>query len=1114
MFMHALSPSLQIIPILTRFTMHPESSSRRARTNRVADTPGHRLLSLLVLSMLCPLVWADDSSGNPEIVFDIPQQRVDLALTEFAEQADLTLVFPSEAAREKLSNPLIGAYTVEEGVRILLTGTGLNPTFSNRVVLSVATDEQSANGEENMRASKKAGLLAALAGVLAGGVGAQETDRQNEPDSLDRSAALTNIPEILVIGRPLNMDLVRSEDDPQPYVVFDSVTIERSMASNLEDFFQTRLPMISSTRTSAQAAVGTNGNATDIRMRGLQPEQTLILVNGRRLPSLNRLGDAFQADIGGIPLAAVERIEVLPSTAGGIYGGNAVAGVINIILKRDYSGVELTATFQNTFDTNVPTRRLDFSSGFSLENGKTNVRLLASVADSDELLAGDRDFAVRARDLLIRNNPDAFFGASTPPGGATHNIRSRNGEELVLDDGTPLGSNITFVPEGYRGASTDGGLALVQNAGQFNTAFPRGSWGTERSLYSGPNTQSVSLGISREFGRHMEIYYDGIYTSNEAEKQFNSIRSITLAADAPNNPFQQEIRFRFDDFPATVAASDSSTLRNILGAIVDLPGNWRAVVEYNWSRSRYETTSDRSPPIDNDGFRSLLSGLPSSDGRPALNALADTSQYPLDFTPYLLPSPNTFVGPAETLLTEPQIRLSGPLLKLPGGDATLAFSVTDRKEERESLFVQSINPQTRQPTFTYYPERSQDAMSVYMETRLPLVSAANAKPLVNEFDLQLSVRHDRYKTRAPANADARIPLPSRTDPLPDVALGDSRFDSTDMTFGVRYMPNELIAFRASYGTGFLPPNTFQLGAPNERILEIPFLPDPKRGNTPIGTEGEFMFIQGGNPDVKPEESDNWSAGLILTPPSLPGFRLSLDYTRIEKTNELIGVLGSSELVNNEEAFPGRLVRAALTPEDEAMGFTGGVVTAINLSALNILESTVEAYDLQLDYAWKSERWGEFSMFIVGTRQTMLERQAAPLVAPNDLVGFDGGPLELRANAGFAWQYGPATVSWATQHFDSYKLYQPTSDEDDIAGIVLSQGSAEVPSQTYHDVHFSLRLGETRWGRESRLLQDVDIALGIQNVFDRSPPVIAEGLGVSTFADPRLRRYSLVVRAGF
>ena len=131
-------------------------------------------MSLFALSMLCSPVWADDSSGGPLVAFDIPRQRADLALTEFAEQADLTLVFPSDVAREKLANPLIGEYTLEEGVRILLSGTGLNPAFSNRVVLSVAADEQSADGGRDVKASKKASLLAVLGGVFAGEVVAQE----------------------------------------------------------------------------------------------------------------------------------------------------------------------------------------------------------------------------------------------------------------------------------------------------------------------------------------------------------------------------------------------------------------------------------------------------------------------------------------------------------------------------------------------------------------------------------------------------------------------------------------------------------------------------------------------------------------------------------------------------------------------------------------------------------------------------------------------------------------------------------------------------------------------------------------------------------------------------
>ena len=117
---------------------------------------------------------ADAVTGSQTFQFDIPSQSADSALTEFAEQADLTLVFPDEIVRDRIANALVGEYSLEDGIAILLEDTGLNPSFSNPIVLSITIDDTSRSGEESMRATRKAGLLAIIAGAFSGGVDAQE----------------------------------------------------------------------------------------------------------------------------------------------------------------------------------------------------------------------------------------------------------------------------------------------------------------------------------------------------------------------------------------------------------------------------------------------------------------------------------------------------------------------------------------------------------------------------------------------------------------------------------------------------------------------------------------------------------------------------------------------------------------------------------------------------------------------------------------------------------------------------------------------------------------------------------------------------------------------------
>ncbi|MEJ1962128.1 MAG: Plug domain-containing protein [Gammaproteobacteria bacterium] len=131
--------------------------------------------------------------------------------------------------------------------------------------------------------------------------------------SADADSSKRGIPEILVKGqRTLNVDIKRTADDVQPYVVFDREAIAKSGATSVEDFLKRRLTMNTVAATNLQGADVT-GNASSFNLRGLGTEQTLVLVDGRRLSPFTRGGGLpTQPDLNGIPLSAIERIEVLP----------------------------------------------------------------------------------------------------------------------------------------------------------------------------------------------------------------------------------------------------------------------------------------------------------------------------------------------------------------------------------------------------------------------------------------------------------------------------------------------------------------------------------------------------------------------------------------------------------------------------------------------------------------------------------------------------------------------------------------------------------------------------------------------------------------------------------
>lgn len=1082
-----------------------------------------------IAAIICSMSYAAGAYADPKPV-NVPAGDLIVALETLAKQSSVEFVYQTDQLKGLRTQGVSGNLSPRDAVTKLLEGTPLTVHTDATGAILIAAPR--AAGEPKQKSVSPAST-AVPAGVTPKRFAQADTPPQSPTNdqpmtTVELEEVVVRIPEVLVVGsKIINADIQRTEDDPQPYVVFSAEEIERSQAVSIEDFLKTRLPMNTQAGTSSQdsfESTDRSSYSSSINLRGLGPHQTLILVDGRRMPSVSEFsadGGFRQPDINGLPLGAIERIEVLPSTAGGIYGGGATGGVINIILKRDYSGLEIAATYGNVFEADAATRRVDASGGFSLEGGRTHVMFAASFSDANSLLVSDRDFAARGRVLQLANNPEAITNFFLPPLGATVNIRSLGGD-LMLDEafgGTALGSDITHVPLGYAGPASDNGAALVANAGQYNLALPDDLNGGRRSLFDGPGLRSISANLRRDFTDSVEAFLDLSSLVNEVSRRSALVPSVAffLPSTAPNNPFQQDIRVRFPTPDlAFEERQESETLRAIGGIIARLPRDWTVAAEYGWSRSRLQVSSGGG--IDDDGTTSLNTGQPALDGRPALDALQEGNTLPIDFGPYLLPSPNVFFGPADTILKTGTLRFSGPFFALPAGPVMWSALVERREEEAQDFFVERIDSSSRTPIFQFVPHRSQDVNSYYLEARLPLISSANAVSFARKLELQASVRRDEYETRN-ALADF-IFVPSRRGPFPALAYATNEVESTSYTLALRYVPFEDVTLRASFGTGFLPPSLWEIVSRQE-IYETEFgsvVPDPKRGGDSgpgVGGEVDFTHIYSGNPDLRPEQSESWSAGVIFTPRFAPGLRLSLDYTRIEKSDE-IGGIRLEYLLDHEDSFPGRVVREPLSAADAALGYTGGVVTRLDDSLLNIAATTVEAYDIQVDYTLETGRFGSFHPYVIASWQPHYKNQILPTSPVVDSVGFDGAPLEWRGNIGVDWQAGPWTLGWNAQYYDSYFVYSASGSAETNATATLNQGSAVIPSQIYHDLTASYRFRDSAYFAQG-LLAGAEISLGIQNVFDEIPPILATastGGGYSTYGDPRLRRYTLSARVRF
>ncbi|WP_174273609.1 TonB-dependent receptor [Sphingomonas bacterium] len=1055
--------------------------------------------------------------------FDIPAQNLDAALRKFGRTTRLQIVYDGREARGLRSYALKGSFTARDGLAQLLEGSGFSMHVGQSGVLIVESAERKA-------AAAQAGNAAA--------------DKEG-PAADDRGIA-----DILVIGsNSQNTDIRRSENDPQPYRVFTQKDIQSSQAVTLEDFFRTRATSNTTQGSEAQRTSSIIGNGpgstrSSINLRGLGTNQTLILVDGRRLGdlSIQNLGQSAnqsgQPDINGIPLASIERIEILSSTAGGIYGGNAVGGVINIILRHDYRGLEITANYQDTADFKYPIGRLDVVGGLALEGGRTNITFGGSISRTGVLQVGDRSFAQKGFALGLKNSPEEFIPAAgqvlRPPVGRGVNIYSNNGAPLTLKPeygGGALGGAITNLQPGFSGSSLDLGKALKANAGNFNFQEPTGDSGQSRSLLSAPETRSFNVNVRRKFADWLDVYADFSKFQNRgsALASTSAPEALSLASTRPTNPFNESVSVVFDNQNlATPYKSKTDTNRATLGFALRLPHKWAVGFDYtwNWSKASFEYTG---LPIDQVGFQCARVGVTpsnvgtglnqcspsfgavSTDPRAAINIITNP-----DFSAYLNPNPNVF-GKYSTTLSTPSLRLSGPVFALPAGPVNFSgllqrnIARTKFGYQQTDTYGSALNPVPLRQQFIVFAPAEQGATSVYGEVRIPLFSPRNATTLLQNLAIQASVRHDSYKTTA-YKTNAGVSSLSFDDAIGSIGglTQSATNQSTNYTIAGEYSPVTGITFRGSYGTGYLEPTVNQVvanaGDGNLRIQ------DPLRGNTVQG--GLYTVVQGGlGFDFKPETSTSYSFGIILQPLFVPGdLRLSADYTKIRKTNEITSP-NIFDLLLNPDRYPGRVVRAPLTAADTALGYTGGAFTSFNVTQINLFKSYVTAVDFQADYTFTAGKAGQFHAYVSASWEPDFYRQ---FVVNSPSLNFSGaidGPLEWRGNGGIDWTLGNFSVQYNAQYYGPYRVYSPTEGASDVAFDVKLQGSSKIRSQIYHDLYVSYTIPAS-----SGILRGVKVSGGIQNLFNTSPPIIAslsyaQG-GYSGYGDPRLRRFTLTLRKAF
>jgi len=722
-------------------------------------------------------------------------------------------------------------------------------------------------------------------------------------------------------------------------------------------------------------APGTAG----VSLRGLGTNATLVLVNGRRTSTYGfaqNLDESF-VDLNSIPLAAVERIEILKDGASALYGSDALAGVINVILRKDYKGLEGSATVGSSRLGGAAERNIALTGGFGdLASDRFNVFGSLALYRRDSLMGNERDFS---------KNPD-----QSSRGG--YDFRSPTGNPGTWLTGGRGGftDNTVFpsCPPELKGVFSDGRQTCFYNFAKDNPLLPE----TERfSAFS-----RGSFAISSTLSAIVEV---GLNKNTTYGSAAPTPGSATLPVGHVSNPypFVVPIRYRYTEVGPRLNLIETDAKR-VLGALQgeNLGWSWELGVVNSKSSTRNTGTNYISQTA-------LVAAIPQYN----FADISKVSQSTIDGLRIV----TTRVGESEVRSVD--FKASRDLFKMDGGMAAIAIGGDSRKETlsdtpdeniRKSLVVGSGGTSS-------LGERKSDAL--FAELVLPIFKG---------FEGQIAVRRDNYSDFGSATVP-KVAASYRVNPNFMVRGGVGR------------------GFRAPSLVQLYLGQSFSFPSIRDVVRCDAYTAAEAAGKASVAEKNaacgaaQVRSELGGNPALDPEKSESKFLGVIFEP--IRNLSLSLDYWRFDHTNK-IDSLPSSYILRNSDALSasaGRPVVNRFDPSarDIAVGSPGalrgvGSDTGVGFfnSYFNAQAQQTSGVDIETRYRTTIEGLGRFGIQSVVTKMHSFKRQTTPDGEMQQLIGTYQYP-RTRASTVFTLDRGTYNYTIVHNFVGRYDQYYQGPD---------------------------------------------------------------------------------------
>lgn len=919
---------------------------------------------------------------------------------------------------------------------------------------------------------------------------------------------------------------VNHDNGALPMTVISAEDIENSGALTGAELLAD-LPQQGDVAFNSSRAVGgvndARGDVSSYNLRGLGTGNTLVLLNGRRMvlhpgTQSENFVPVTTSNSNTLPVRGLKSVDVLRDGAAAIYGSDAVAGVVNYLLKDDYEGSEVNVQYGDEQGTSRDALNITGATGFFLNDEATHISLSAGYYKRSLMMASEKPYAASSNLQGNSRFPDYVGITGTNDDGTP----IYNSDLHNLNSSTPWGefrtstlSTFHLQPDTLSGCEDSDsrgnpttaldveGVCVDRGSQPSSAGFDRNS---QRSLSSGIERGNLYSLLTHQLTDDTELYAEAMYyyaTANRVREQASNLTSqrFTIAQDAFYNPFGEEVQLRkyrpVDTGPRNIEVTDKSyrVLTGLRGYFNDW--DWDSAVLYSKA-----TTKDKTNRIHTQRFQEAINSSDEATAYDVFNGADVNNPHVGDTTGNNQSVIDNFmidvVRDSATELALVDFKVSrGDLFEMPAGEVGFAAGVEYRYESFSDYRTDELNTtlnfqdivggakdadiyasQVLGSSPTPDSDGSRNVFSAYGELAIPLLVDA---PLVQRLDMQLAARYERFSD-----------------------VGDVLKPKLALAWEV----NDNVQLRASYAEGFKAPGLPQVVAK-----------DVSRVNTrnDLFTQSRYgaLEVRNGSDDLKPEESTSVSYGIVFQP--VENLTIALDWWDLEQT-DTVGLIHSQ----TQLAYDALLRHQDPSGNGNPNVLRGGddnEVIAITNNYVNLQDRDASGIDFSIQYDLDTQ-YGDFKFKLNAAKLTKFDQiaddiSAQVIAAQNssdealknallykgDVVDVSGtgslieqnGRPEWRATSSIGWRQG----AWGA----GFKYRYIGAITDTGLDYKIDDEAFEYKGESWSkfDVYVNYRLPK-------EVLAKTKLTLGIRNLTDEKPPISDESFGYNSSVYSSMARY--------